>query len=531
MVWLTFWAAAAGRVRDWALVEVGPGRLVPWLAVAFGCGIVVYFAAEREPALWAAIALAGRGCRARRPGAAPAGRVSGDARHRRGGRRFCGRDGQARHRSRIRCCRRRSGTWRSRASSRCARSASAPTASSCGSSASPARASTRSSSACGCRCARARRRRSAASSSSRRGCRRRSSRCGRAATTSRATCISSASARPASCSAASGPRSRSGAVALAALRHRHRRHARGDRQAHPRGRARRQGAIASALITGKRDAISPPVNDAMYVSGLGHVLSISGYHMAVVAGIVFFVLRALFALMPAFAGRHPIKKWAALAALVRGGVLSAAVGRRGRDAALLHHDRDRADRRDGRSADADAAHADGGGARRAAAGARSGRASELPDVVCRDAGAGRRLPAGLAVDEPAAPTRRSARASRCGAGARSSALIIVSLLAGTRDHAYAAYHFHRISPYGVLANLLAMPVVSAWVMPMGILGVLAMPFGLDGLLLVADGRRHRLDGRGRALGHESSGRGRPHGGVRHRAAAGLHAPVWSCSAC
>jgi competence protein ComEC len=44
---------------------------------------------------------------------------------------------------------------------------------------------------------------------------------------------------------------------------------------------------------------------------------------------------------------------------------------------------------------------------------------------------------------------------------------------------YAAYHFHRIAPYGVLANLLAMPIVSAWVMPMGILGVLAMPFGLD----------------------------------------------------
>jgi competence protein ComEC len=68
-----------------------------------------------------------------------------------------------------------------------------------------------------------------------------------------------------------------------------------------------KGAIASALITGKRDAISTPVNEAMYVSGLAHVLSISGYHMAVVAGITFFVLRALFALMPAFSSRHPIK--------------------------------------------------------------------------------------------------------------------------------------------------------------------------------------------------------------------------------
>jgi competence protein ComEC len=69
-----------------------------------------------------------------------------------------------------------------------------------------------------------------------------------------------------------------------------------------------KGAIAAALITGKRDTISTPVNEAMYVSGLAHVLWISGYHMAVVAGIMFFALRALFALMPAFSNRHPIKK-------------------------------------------------------------------------------------------------------------------------------------------------------------------------------------------------------------------------------
>lgn len=52
-----------------------------------------------------------------------------------------------------------------------------------------------------------------------------------------------------------------------------------------------ESAIASALLTGTRDAISAPVNDALFVSGLGHVLSISGYHMAVVAGIVFFHTR------------------------------------------------------------------------------------------------------------------------------------------------------------------------------------------------------------------------------------------------
>jgi competence protein ComEC len=74
-------------------------------------------------------------------------------------------------------------------------------------------------------------------------------------------------------------------------------------------------AIATALLTGRRDAITTPVNDAMFISGLGHVLSISGYHMAVVAGVVFFAIRALLALFPALTVAFPIKKWAAAAAL------------------------------------------------------------------------------------------------------------------------------------------------------------------------------------------------------------------------
>src|SRR5262249_10087939 len=59
-------------------------------------------------------------------------------------------------------------------------------------------------------------------------------------------------------------------------------------------------------------------------------------------------------------------------------------------------------------------------------------------------------------------------------------LVLASLVAGLATTPYAAFHFHRITPYGVLANLAAMPVVSALVMPAGLLGLLAMPFGLDG---------------------------------------------------
>jgi competence protein ComEC len=60
-------------------------------------------------------------------------------------------------------------------------------------------------------------------------------------------------------------------------------------------------------------------------------------------------------------------------------------------------------------------------------------------------------------------------------------LALASLIAGLATTPYAAFHFHRVTPYGVVANLAAMPVVSAVVMPAGLLGLLAMPFGLDGV--------------------------------------------------
>jgi competence protein ComEC len=60
-------------------------------------------------------------------------------------------------------------------------------------------------------------------------------------------------------------------------------------------------------------------------------------------------------------------------------------------------------------------------------------------------------------------------------------LALASLVAGLATTPYAAFHFHRVTPYGVLANLAAMPVVSAVVMPAGMLGLVAMPFGFDGV--------------------------------------------------
>ena len=56
--------ALPARLREWAALEVAAGRLLPWFAVSFGAGIVLYFTAEHEPAVWAAAGLAAIGAAA-----------------------------------------------------------------------------------------------------------------------------------------------------------------------------------------------------------------------------------------------------------------------------------------------------------------------------------------------------------------------------------------------------------------------------------------------------------------------------------
>jgi competence protein ComEC len=239
-----------------------------------------------------------------------------------------------------------------------------------------------------------------------------------------------------------------------------------------------KGSIASALITGKRDAISAPVFDAMYVSGIGHVLSISGYHMAVVVAIVFFVIRASLALMPG-AGRHPIKKWAAVVALAVATfylLLSGAEVATQRSyimisIVLVGVMIDRASV-----------------TFRSRPGAAVAVMLLAPESVVHPSfqmsfAATLALVAGYQQGLPwmtaGADTPLGARVALWGVAWILGSLV-VSLLAGTATQPYAAYHFHRLGPYGALTNLLAMPVVSAWVMPAGILGLVALPFGLDG---------------------------------------------------
>ncbi|MBI5129815.1 MAG: ComEC/Rec2 family competence protein [Rhodopseudomonas palustris] len=241
-----------------------------------------------------------------------------------------------------------------------------------------------------------------------------------------------------------------------------------------------QRAIATALLTGRRDAISTPVNDAMFISGLGHVLSISGYHMAVVAGVVFFAVRALLALIPALTVTFPIKKVAAAAAFVAAGfylLLSGAEVATQRSFLMT-------------AVVLIAVMVD----RRAITFRTLAIAALIVLLIAPEAlvhpsfqmsfAATLGLVALVQIGMPAlfasADSSATARAALWG-GREIAILALASLVAGLATTPYAAYHFHRVTPYGVIANLLAMPMVSAVVMPAGLLGLAAMPFGLDGV--------------------------------------------------
>jgi len=238
-------------------------------------------------------------------------------------------------------------------------------------------------------------------------------------------------------------------------------------------------AIATALLTGRRDAITTPVNDAMFISGLGHVLSISGYHMAVVAGVVFFAVRALLALIPGLTVSFPIKKWSAAAALAAAAfylLLSGAEVATQRSffmtAVVLI-----------------AVMVD----RRAITFRTLAVAAMIVLVIAPEAlvhpsfqmsfAATLGLVALVQIGMPrlfSTPDHSATARVALWGGRELVTLLLASLVAGLATTPYAALHFHRVTPYGVLANLAAMPVVSALVMPAGLLGLLAMPFGFDG---------------------------------------------------
>src|SRR5579863_847099 len=97
-----------------------------------------------------------------------------------------------------------------------------------------------------------------------------------------------------------------------------------------------EGAIAAAMVTGKRDFLSSDAKDLIREAGIFHVITISGVQMTLVAGIFFWTTRRLLALSPTLALKHPIKKWAAGVAMLGALLYDIATGSRvGTERALI----------------------------------------------------------------------------------------------------------------------------------------------------------------------------------------------------
>lgn len=239
--------------------------------------------------------------------------------------------------------------------------------------------------------------------------------------------------------------------------------------------------VAAALLVGEKGNIEPEIREAFIASGLAHILAISGLHMALVMTFVIFAARAVLALNSRWSLQYSIKNIAIYAGLVTGffyfllsgGSVSATrafimvsimalamlFGRRAlsvRNIALaclfiL--------------------------ALTPFALIGPGFQMSFSATLCLVAFASYWIGRGNAnVDTISWPKWMVFNLKRYFLG-----LIITSLIAGAATGLFAAFHFHRIAPLGLAANILGVPIFALFVMPFGFFGLLLMPFGYEAL--------------------------------------------------
>ncbi len=246
-----------------------------------------------------------------------------------------------------------------------------------------------------------------------------------------------------------------------------------------------QGGIAAAMVTGHEAWIPPEQVEAMRASGLAHILSISGLHMAIVGGFVFAAVRLGVAAWPWLALRTNGKKVAALAGLaaiggylvisgapppaeraaITGGVMFLAVladrqaiSLRALAAAALAI----------LALQPEAAAAPGFQMSFAATAALVALAEAWPQPVKE-------------IDTPWWIRWPQAVVVWTGAA------LAASFVAGLATGPFAMHHFNRVASYGLIANLLVSPLSSFVIMPFLALGAALEPLGLGGAFLAVAG--------------------------------------------
>lgn len=239
------------------------------------------------------------------------------------------------------------------------------------------------------------------------------------------------------------------------------------------------GVMAAALMTGDRAGLSDPLNEAMKNSGLAHLLSISGLHMGMVAGILFFSLRGVLALIEPVALRYPIKKWSAAFAMTGAFLYLLISGSSiptqrsflmtGLVLAAVMLDRTAISMR-----------------------AIMLAASAILLIAPESLHSASFQMSFAAVIALVALYENFSTQISIGAGEDGwlrrgmkyiFATLASSLVAGLATAPFAAFHFNRFTVYGLLANMLAVPLTGAVIMPCAVAAFILMPLGLERLAL------------------------------------------------
>ncbi len=237
-----------------------------------------------------------------------------------------------------------------------------------------------------------------------------------------------------------------------------------------------EAAIGSAIFTGKENEIPEANMQDLRDTGLIHLIAISGIHVAFMAALIFFIVRRSLALIPPLALHWDLKKIASVAALIGIGAYMMLCGAplRGQRATLMAALTLIALLIDRRTISL-----------RVLAIVAAGVILLEPEKLYSfgfhlsfAAVAG--LIAGFEWSNPKLTALFANRPIARRILREPLHLIMTSAFTTLATMPFIFYNFQNTQVYGVIANIIAVPVVGVWVMPLGLLAFMLMPFGLDG---------------------------------------------------
>jgi len=238
------------------------------------------------------------------------------------------------------------------------------------------------------------------------------------------------------------------------------------------------GAFATAIMTGDRSAMGQETLHALRVTNLAHLLAISGLHMGLLAGFVFATLRYLFAAIPAIGLRLPAKKLAALGALpVAAGYLALSGGNVATERAFIMV-----------AVALTAVLLD----RRAFSLRAVAFAAVIVLILRPEALLGPGFQMSFAATTALVAVYNWIRDYQIPLGPRwtrpITAVLISSTVAGLATAPIAAAHFNQFAHYGLIANVLSVPLMGVLVMPAAVVAAFLMPLGLEWIALWVMGK-------------------------------------------